>query len=146
MIPRWVISAQAEPHNPPYCVRLRFSPGISSSRVSRSSRPETWMPYRAWKARTTACVCAVKMPSTDPDSNLKAFEYACVTAISPRKRPSLTFSRPAVTIQTAVLDSFGDVLDTDRLHTREVGDGACHFEDAIVTPGAQAQPAHGRLQ
>ena len=146
MIPRWVISARAEPRNPPDCVRLRFSPEPSSSRVSRSSRRETCGPYRAWKARTAACVCAVKMPSTGPESNPKAFKCACVTWISPRNRLSPAFSRPAVTIQTAVLDRFGDVLDTDRLHAREVGDGACHFEDAIVPPGAQAQPAHGRLQ
>src|SRR5262245_7861591 len=114
--------------------------------VSRSSRPETGIPYQAWKARTAACVYAVKMPSIGPESNPKAFEGTCVTGILPRKRPSPAFSRPAVTIQTAVLDSFGDVFDTDRLYAREVGDGACHFEDAIVTPGAQAQPAHGRLQ
>ena len=30
----------------------------------------------------------------------------------------LAFSRPAVTIQTAVLDGFGNVLGTDRLHAR----------------------------
>jgi hypothetical protein len=41
-----------------------------------------------------------------------------------------------LTVQTAVLDGFGDMFGADRLHPREVGGGARHFEDAIVAPGA----------
>jgi hypothetical protein len=96
------------------------------------------MPYRACKALTGAYGCAVKMPSTGPTSNPTAVECARVTALSPRKWPSPAFSRPAVAIQTAVLDGFGNVLGTDRLHARQVGDSACHFKDAVVTPGTQA--------
>jgi hypothetical protein len=60
------------------------TPGSSSRRVSRSSSPETDIPYRDWKARTAACVSAVKMPSTGPGSYLRSRKCPSATWISPR--------------------------------------------------------------
>ena len=65
------------------------------------------------------------MPVLSPPTHRQHFRRRQTTASSP----------PAVAIQAAILDGFGDVLGTDRLHAREVGDGARHFEYAIVAAG-----------
>jgi hypothetical protein len=56
---------------------------------------------------------------------------------------SMTFSLPELAVQTAVLDRLGDMLRRNGLGPGEVGNGARHFEDTIVAPGAQTQAAHG---
>ena len=52
-------------------------------------------------------------------------------------------SDPHRPIKAPVLDRFADVLGRDPIRVRQIGDGACHFQNAIVGPRAQAQVSHG---
>ena len=56
------------------------------------------------------------------------------------------FLSPELAIQRAVLDCLADVFGGNGFAAREVGDGACDFEDAIVGAGAEVEAFHGHPQ
>ncbi len=58
----------------------------------------------------------------------------------------IILSRPQFPIQAAVVDGFGKVADLDVVRAFQVGDGAGHAQDAVVSAGGQAQVFHGRLE
>ena len=49
-------------------------------------------------------------------------------------------------IQSAVLDGFGDMRSGDRIRAGEIGDGARHFEDAVIGARRQAKAHDGLFQ
>src|SRR4051794_24012709 len=53
---------------------------------------------------------------------------------------------PVVAIETAVLHGFRDVFGQEPLGAIQIGNGARHLQDAIVSPGGESQPAHGHLE
>jgi hypothetical protein len=53
---------------------------------------------------------------------------------------------PVAAVERAVLDGFGQMGDGQVLGAFEVGDGAGHFEDAIVRARGEALLLHGALQ
>lgn len=54
-------------------------------------------------------------------------------------------SRPAVTVQAAILDGFSQVFGQDVVGTRQVGDRPRHLEHTVVPSRAQAEATHRRL-
>jgi len=55
-------------------------------------------------------------------------------------------SAPVFPVEGAVLDGFGDVGGGEAFNARKVGDGAGHFEDAVVRAGTQAQFVDGEAE
>src|ERR1035438_7382189 len=55
-------------------------------------------------------------------------------------------SSPVITVEAAVLDSFGEVLGGDGGGFVEIGDGAGDFEDAVMGAGGEAHTADGHFE
>ena len=55
-------------------------------------------------------------------------------------------SAPVSPIQAPVLHRLGQVLGRHGLVAGQVGDDACHFEDAVVWAGREAQLPHGQFE
>ena len=56
------------------------------------------------------------------------------------------WSGPVIAVKRAVLNGFGDVGSADGVGGVEVGDRECHFQDAVVGAGAEAQARHGAFE
>ena len=54
-------------------------------------------------------------------------------------------SAPAVAVEAAEVDGFGEVFGGDGGASGEVGDGASHLEDTVVGTGGESQPVHSDL-
>src|SRR5579859_3387014 len=54
--------------------------------------------------------------------------------------------RPQFAIQAAVVDGFRDVADLEIFRAFQIGDGAGHAQDAVMSAGGQTQVFHGRLE
>ena len=54
--------------------------------------------------------------------------------------------RPALAVERAVLNSLGQMLNLNFVGARQVGDGAGHFQDAVVGAGAEAEALHGGFE
>ena len=55
-------------------------------------------------------------------------------------------SHPQIPIQRAILNRFHDVDLLDLGDAFEIGQGAGHFEDAVMGPGAEVEGVHGLLE
>ena len=55
-------------------------------------------------------------------------------------------SGPVTAIQSAVLDGFGEMRHREVLCAFEIGDGARHFEDAVVGARRESLLLHGAFQ
>ena len=59
-----------------------------------------------------------------------------------KRRLRLYNSCPEIAIQRPVLDRFADVVGLNGWSCIQVGDGAGHFQDAVVGAGAEVQFGH----
>ncbi len=55
-------------------------------------------------------------------------------------------SRPQLAVEGAILNGFGDVFRCEPLRPRQIGNGAGHFQNAIVGAGAELQLVHRHLE
>ena len=55
-------------------------------------------------------------------------------------------SSPQLPVQRAILNRLRNVITQNVFGTGEVGDGAGHLEDAVVSPRAQVQIGHRELE
>jgi hypothetical protein len=53
--------------------------------------------------------------------------------------------RPEISVKSAVLDGFTNVIRENRLRVGEIGNGAGDLENTIIRPGAEVQLGHGHL-
>lgn len=53
---------------------------------------------------------------------------------------------PVAAVQIAITNGFGYVLRLDVFGSGEVGDGACHFQDAVIGAGGERELLHGGAQ
>lgn len=53
---------------------------------------------------------------------------------------------PVAAVQIAVTNGFGYVLRLYVFGSGEVGDGACHFQDAVIGAGGERELLHGCAQ
>ena len=53
---------------------------------------------------------------------------------------------PVLAVEVAVAYGFCQVLRLYEVAVVQVGNGACHFQDAVVCPGREVQSGHGVLE
>ncbi len=61
-------------------------------------------------------------------------------------RVSLRLTGFWIRSSSAVLNGFGEVLGGDGVGLVQIGDGARHFENTVVSSGGEAELAHGQLE
>src|SRR4051794_29789525 len=58
----------------------------------------------------------------------------------------LCLHSPELAVEGAILDGFGDMRHLDRVCAGEIGDGASHFEQTVVSAGGEAKLLNGRTE
>ena len=53
---------------------------------------------------------------------------------------------PQLPVEGAELDGFGDMIGSDGVGSREIGDGAGHFQNTIISARAEVHVVHRVLE